>query len=566
MKMKNYFLLIVLMIISLDAGTKQGEFDKPLAPDVSSKKVAQSPKISAKSIASKKEEIAAKDRAQEFKIDVNTKQKNIVALVKRAIDVLLVSRPELAFDRFINDRSFVEGDVSLFVFDIKGTVYVQGDSIYSIWDNFKNYRNAHGVKVADLLIEKANKGGGWVEYEWQNGHKTSYVEKMEKNGVTYIIGAGWYPESKRHSVENLVKNAVAYFYKQGKDQAFHEFSNKVGNFVQGDLYIYVYDSNGYCLAHGDNTALIGRNLSTLKDDNGVLLIPALIKAADDNVGWVSYQWKNAPKIGYVEKVSNDSGSYIIGSGYYPEASRSTVISLVKRGVKYFNAWGKERAAAQFSYKIGEFVYGDLALFMYDFEGVVIGQGDNPELVGQNLYDLRSVDGQYVIRNLIDILKTERSGWTSYEWKHDLAVAYVEKVSANKVDYLIGCAFYPGTKREGVIRLVKKAQGYLASHSKGESMRTFSRLEGGFLVGGLEIFVFNLQGDCLVYGNNYDLIWKNFNRFKDMQGQDVFKTLLRKAENGGGWVQYKSKNSAKIAYVEKIEKDGEFYIIGSAFYK
>lgn len=501
---------------------------------------------------------------EEFEIPVDKRKQEIVALVKKGIEFLSTHRPEEAFNAFMNDRRFVHGEVQLFVFDTKGTVYVH-DDLSNIWRSFKDFRNAHGIAVIDFLGDKATKGGGWVEYEWGGDYKSSYVERVEKDGIFYIIGAGWYPALKQRAVENLVKASTAFFRSQGREKAFHEFSNKVGIFVKGDLYLYAYDSKGYCVAHGDNTALIGRNLINLKDDHGLFVIQALLKKADEGGGWVSYTWKNAPKQGYVEKVIDDSGWYMIGSGYYPEGNRTTVVDLVKRGVKYFNSFGREKSGAQFSYKIGEYVYGDLALFMYDFNGKVLGSGDNPELVGQNLSDLRAPTGEFVVKNLI-AMADKGSGFINYAWKNDFIDAYVERVNDKQGNYLVGCGFYPDSKRERVMHLVKLAVGYLKNHAKDVALREFARRGGPFIRGDLQLFMFNFSGDCLVYGDNYSMVWKNFKKFKDSEGKQVISLLMHKAQTGGGWVEYKSRNAIKMSYVEKVEKDGVQYLIGSAFYK
>lgn len=499
-----------------------------------------------------------------FKINVEEKRKEIVSLVKDAVDFFLKNRAEESFYAFLNDRKFTRGEVTLFVYDANGTIYVQ-ETASELWKNLKGQKNRQGIDVFDLMMKKVAKGGGWVEYEWENGFKSSYIESVEKGGAKYIVGAGWYAETKENEVVSTVKDAVNYFKTRGKQEALREISNAVGQFVNGDIYVYAYDAKGYCVAHGDNVALIGRDFFHLRDDEGLFLIQMLIDKAKQGGGWVDYIWNHAPKRGYVELVSDADGDYIIGSGYHPDTKRSLVISLVKRGVKYFNSWGRERAAIEFNSQTGEFVIGDLAVFMYDFNGNVLSQGDYLAYVGQNLYNLRSSAGEYIVKNLI-ARADAGGGWIDYQWANDLASAYVEKVSDKEGSYLIGAAFYPDTKKEHVLQLVKTGVGYLKSHRKEEAMEAFAKRGGPFTKGSASLFVFNLDGDCLAYGENYSFIWKNFKTFKDVDGKQVFKLFVNRATAGGGWVEYKSKNITKLAYVEKVEKDNVPYIIGSAYYK
>jgi cytochrome c len=119
----------------------------------------------------------------------------------------------------------------------------------------------------------------------------------------------------------FVKKAVAYVKANGKEKAFEEFSNTKGQFIDRNLYIFVYDLNGVNLAIGNGNAkkMVGKNLIDMKDANGVFLIKKLIEVANTKgSGWVDYQWPNPvnqtieAKSSYVEK----SGDFLIGAGIY----------------------------------------------------------------------------------------------------------------------------------------------------------------------------------------------------------------------------------------------------------
>lgn len=119
--------------------------------------------------------------------------------------------------------------------------------------------------------------------------------------------------------EALVKKAVQYVKANGKEKAFAEFSNPKGEFVKGDLYIFVYDMNGKCLAHGGNAKMVGKDLIDLKDADGKSFVREridLIKSSGK--GWQNYKWNNPSvnkiedKTAYVEKCED----FIVGSGAY----------------------------------------------------------------------------------------------------------------------------------------------------------------------------------------------------------------------------------------------------------
>lgn len=119
----------------------------------------------------------------------------------------------------------------------------------------------------------------------------------------------------------FVKKAVAYVKANGKEKAFEEFSNTKGQFIDRNLYIFVYDLNGVSLAigNGNSKRMVGKNLIEMKDANGVFLIKKLIEVANTKgAGWVDYQWPNPvnqaieSKSSYIEK----SGDILIGAGIY----------------------------------------------------------------------------------------------------------------------------------------------------------------------------------------------------------------------------------------------------------
>ncbi len=119
----------------------------------------------------------------------------------------------------------------------------------------------------------------------------------------------------------MTKNAIALIKANGVEKAFAEIADPANTiFHDRDLYIFVYDMNGNCLAHGVNPKMVGKNLRELRDRDGKYIIRTFIDTAssDAGKGWVEYKWPNPvsnaiePKAAYVER----AGSLIIGAGVY----------------------------------------------------------------------------------------------------------------------------------------------------------------------------------------------------------------------------------------------------------
>jgi cytochrome c len=119
--------------------------------------------------------------------------------------------------------------------------------------------------------------------------------------------------------EAMVKKAVAYYKTNGSTKAFAEFSNPKGQFVNSDLYVFVYDLNGKCVAHGANQKMIGLDLIAMKDPDGKAYVKERVEIAKTKgKGWQDYKFTNPvskqieQKTAYLEKVDE----YIIGCGAY----------------------------------------------------------------------------------------------------------------------------------------------------------------------------------------------------------------------------------------------------------
>ena len=109
--------------------------------------------------------------------------------------------------------------------------------------------------------------------------------------LTAVFASVSFADDKEKAVA-LVKKAVAFYQANGEDKALDEFSKPVGQFVEGDLYIFVYDLKGTMLAH-PNKALIGRNMIDMPDANGKMFRKDIIDIAKaKGSGWVDYKYTN----------------------------------------------------------------------------------------------------------------------------------------------------------------------------------------------------------------------------------------------------------------------------------
>ena len=105
----------------------------------------------------------------------------------------------------------------------------------------------------------------------------------------------------------MVKKAIQYYDKVGREKAMADFSKSPGPFVDRDLYVVVDAMDGLVLAH-INPKIIGRNMIDLRDADGRYQIRERLDAArKDPSGWQDFKFFNPvtkkiePKRTYWEK-------------------------------------------------------------------------------------------------------------------------------------------------------------------------------------------------------------------------------------------------------------------------
>ncbi len=125
-------------------------------------------------------------------------------------------------------------------------------------------------------------------------------------------------------------------------------------------------------------------------------------------------------------------------------TKDEAVAMVKRVQAKFKAVGAEATFKAVSDKTAaEFHDRDLYPFIYDMSGLNVAHGARPALIGKNLIGLKDQDGKFLIRDMIEIVKTKGSGWYDYKWPNPInnkiedKSSYVEKLG----DYWVGVGVY-----------------------------------------------------------------------------------------------------------------------------
>ena len=98
-----------------------------------------------------------------------------------------------------------------------------------------------------------------------------------------------------------------------------------------------------------------------------------------------------------------------------KATAAEATAMVKKGVAFIKANGKEKGYAEITNKEGQFIAHDLYLVVYGLDGTVHAHGANAKMVGKNLIGLKDIDGKEFVKERVDLAKTKGNFWQDYKF-------------------------------------------------------------------------------------------------------------------------------------------------------
>lgn len=112
------------------------------------------------------------------------------------------------------------------------------------------------------------------------------------------------------AAQAMVAKGVAAIQSEGW-KALVEMTAPRKTYVDRDLYLAVYDMNGKCMAHGQNSKQVAKKLLTVKDPDGKEFVRERVMLAKDQRSfWQEYKFTNPvtkalqSKLAYCERVDD----------------------------------------------------------------------------------------------------------------------------------------------------------------------------------------------------------------------------------------------------------------------
>ena len=118
----------------------------------------------------------------------------------------------------------------------------------------------------------------------------------------------------------------------------------------------------------------------------------------------------------------------------PEAT-----AMVKKGVAFIKAGGKDKGYAEITSKTGQFNDRDLYLTVYGLDGTVRAHGANEKMVGKNLIELKDVDGKAFVKERVELAATKDSFWQDLKFTNPVSKKIEPKTMyCEKLDDSVVC--------------------------------------------------------------------------------------------------------------------------------
>lgn len=500
---------------------------------------------------------------KEFEKHIKEKMRRAKRICNNAATFLKEHNIGKACRSFETETKWHQGDLFVSVFSENGDCYVHDDQVWMIWDKVgvpEVIDKDAGGRSRDFIREMLSTGqeGGWVSYEWEFAARYSYVRTVRKLGKTYIVAVGFFPDSPRFMVQQMVQAAIRYGEEFGPERLFQEISNPKGLFTKGELYLWAYDMKGKVYAH-PNIGFIGQTRLDWKDAKGRYRNKIMIEKAQRNGrGWVEYEENGVEKIAYFQTLTaRERGdvrkAYIIGGGFYPTVDDDMVRNFVAKASNYLRANGPEITFRDITSYSGGFNKGPLRIFVYNLEGRMLADGANPQLIGQMLIDSKDAEGKPITKGILDLVKSEGRGWYTFLDNNAYKSVYAELVEIQDGKFVVGTGYWPTSKEHTARSLAEKAVDQLEKHGTVETLRLFTEKNNTYLRGDLFVQVFSEDGICLASGLDLDRIWEDTTNNLDEQGYPIFDKIKATALQGGGWIDLQRSYGTYRAFVKLVSK-------------
>ena len=124
---------------------------------------------------------------------------------------------------------------------------------------------------------------------------------------------------------------------------------------------------------------------------------------------------------------------------FANATAEEATAMVKKGVSFIKANGKDKGHAEISNKEGQFKKDDLYLTVYGMDGTVRAHGANEKMIGKNLIELKDIDGKLFVKERVELAQSKGTFWQDYKFTNPVSKKIEPKAMyCEKLDDAVVC--------------------------------------------------------------------------------------------------------------------------------
>ncbi len=124
---------------------------------------------------------------------------------------------------------------------------------------------------------------------------------------------------------------------------------------------------------------------------------------------------------------------------FANATPDEATAMVKKGVAFMKASGKDKGHAEVSSKDSQFKKDDLYLVVYGLDGTVRAHGANEKMIGKNLIELKDIDGKLFVKERVDLAQSKGTFWQDYKFTNPVTKKIEPKAMyCEKLDDAVVC--------------------------------------------------------------------------------------------------------------------------------
>lgn len=248
----------------------------------------------------------------------------IRSFLKKTVSYLRENGSIAAFRDFSSKTGdFASSGMTVFVYSINGDMLASSANPEFVGSNLQEAQDGDGkFYVREILNVAEQYGKGWISYSAKNAYRATYVEKVKAPDGDFIVGVGYFPNTQQSRARFMTDRAEFYLQNHTKADSLSMFMGTGSDFLQGDMHVTVYNTQGICLVDGLHTQHIWQDDKKKKDAKGEYFVKRLLSTATSGGGWVDYMEYGATKRVYVRGVEKDiaegkgSETLAVMCGYY----------------------------------------------------------------------------------------------------------------------------------------------------------------------------------------------------------------------------------------------------------